>query len=190
MDTLLLHSQSSMASPKPKLKRPCCSPSLPSPDNQNHIPSSSSNFPWIDDMDSLLESILAVSDSSTVALNCSFDRLLDYRACDSEKADMIDRALKFGSVLLEAAKRSARKRSLLHNAVVWALPPDLTIKVLFRYSLFFVPFSSFFFEFLASFVLASVVVATLWLCPAAFFVVICCQNCRLCGTFHKFVPVN
>ncbi|CAI9107823.1 OLC1v1007290C2 [Oldenlandia corymbosa var. corymbosa] len=126
MDTLLLHCQS-MASPKPKLKRPCCSPSVPSPE-PNPVPNSYS-FSIDGDMDSLLESVLAVSDSSKVALNLSFDRLLDSRSCDSEKSDMIDRALKFGSVLVEAAKRSTRKRSLMHNAVVWALPSDLTIKV-------------------------------------------------------------
>lgn len=42
---------------------------------------------------------------------------------------MIERAMRLGSVLLEAGKRSARKRATMHNAVVWALPPDLTTKV-------------------------------------------------------------
>ncbi|KAL7593631.1 hypothetical protein Lser_V15G31675 [Lactuca serriola] len=38
-------------------------------------------------------------------------------------------ALNLSSVLLEACKRSARKRSSVHNASVWPLSPDLTIKV-------------------------------------------------------------
>lgn len=42
---------------------------------------------------------------------------------------MIERAMRLGSVLLEAGKRSARKRATMHNALVWALPPDLTTKV-------------------------------------------------------------
>ncbi|KAG5528935.1 hypothetical protein RHGRI_029555 [Rhododendron griersonianum] len=41
---------------------------------------------------------------------------------------MIKRAMKMGSVLLEARKRSAKKHATMHNAVVWALPPDLTTK--------------------------------------------------------------
>ncbi|KAL3531335.1 hypothetical protein ACH5RR_010657 [Cinchona calisaya] len=129
--TLLLspHCPASMASPKPKLKRPCCS-SSPSPDP---IPNPRvSNFTSNSNIDSILESLLALSDSTTssaLSLDLSFDRLLDSRASDSDKSDLIDRALRFGSVLLEAAKRSSRKRDSMHNAVVWALPPDLTIKV-------------------------------------------------------------
>lgn len=81
-------------------------------------------------MDRLLESFLGLSDSSsTLSLDLSFDRLLESRACDSDQNDMIERAMRLGSVLLEAGKRSARKRATMHNAVVWALPPDLTTKV-------------------------------------------------------------
>ncbi|KAL3506814.1 hypothetical protein ACH5RR_032196 [Cinchona calisaya] len=79
-------------------------------------------------MDSLLESLLALSDSSAFSLDLSFDRLLDSLASNSDKSDLIDRALNLGSVLLEAAKRSARKRASMHNALVWPLAPDLTIK--------------------------------------------------------------
>ncbi|XP_052170129.1 F-box protein At4g02733-like [Diospyros lotus] len=113
MDTLLVHSPS-MA------KRPCCSsdPLVANP-----------RVPKPDPMDSLLESFLGLSDSPPLSLDLSFDRLLDSRASDSDRNDMIDRAMRLGSSLLEAGKRSARKRATVHNAVVWALPPDLTIKV-------------------------------------------------------------
>ncbi|GFZ04739.1 hypothetical protein Acr_17g0003110 [Actinidia rufa] len=42
---------------------------------------------------------------------------------------MIDRDMRLGSAVLEVSRRSARKCATFHNAVVWALPPDLTIKV-------------------------------------------------------------
>ncbi|KAL3517585.1 hypothetical protein ACH5RR_020174 [Cinchona calisaya] len=122
-------SSNSMASPKPKLKRPCTSLN-PSPTNfPNHPPIPRVSNSNSSSMDSLLESLLALSDSSAFSLDLSFDRLLDSRASDSDKSDLIDRALNLGSVLLEAAKRSARKRASMHNALVWPLAPDLTIKV-------------------------------------------------------------
>ncbi|KAL3530327.1 hypothetical protein ACH5RR_009649 [Cinchona calisaya] len=113
-----------MASPKPKLKRPCTSLN-PSPTNfPNHPP-----IPRVSNSNSSsMDSLLALSDSSAFSLDLSFDRLLDSRASDSDKSDLIDRALNLGSVLLEAAKRSARKRASMHNALVWPLAPDLTIK--------------------------------------------------------------
>ncbi|KAL2238864.1 UNVERIFIED_CONTAM: hypothetical protein Sindi_1078100 [Sesamum indicum] len=115
MDTsLLLHRP---AAPKPKLKRPCCS----------HIPDSTRN-PNQNPLDALLESFLELSDSSAIALDLSFDRVLESKAYDSDKNDVIERALRLGSALTEAAKRSARRRASMHNAVVWALPSDLTIK--------------------------------------------------------------
>lgn len=43
--------------------------------------------------------------------------------------DLIDRALKMGSLLLDAAKHSSRKRAYNHNSIVWPLPPDLTFKI-------------------------------------------------------------
>ncbi|KAA8550855.1 hypothetical protein F0562_002539 [Nyssa sinensis] len=116
MDTLLLHCPS-MA------KRPCCA----SPDTSTINPGS--RVSKLDQMDRLLESFLDLSDTSTLTLDLSFDRLVESRTCDSDRNDMIERALRLGSVLLEAGKRSARKRASMHNAVVWALPPDLTIKV-------------------------------------------------------------
>ncbi|KAL0371302.1 UNVERIFIED_CONTAM: F-box protein [Sesamum angustifolium] len=116
MDTsLLLHRP---AAPKPKLKRPCCSPFPDSTRNPNQNP-----------LDALLESFLELSDSSAIALDLSFDRVLESKAYDSDKNDIIERALRLGSALTEAAKRSARRRASMHNAVVWALPSDLTIKV-------------------------------------------------------------
>ncbi|KAL3520691.1 hypothetical protein ACH5RR_018840 [Cinchona calisaya] len=106
-----------MASPKPKLKRPCTSLN-PSPTNfPNHPPIPGVSNSNSSSMDSLLESLLALSDSSAFSLDLSFDRLLDSRASDSDKSDLIDRALNLGSILLEAAKRSARKRASMHNAL-------------------------------------------------------------------------
>ncbi|KAI8522910.1 hypothetical protein RHMOL_Rhmol13G0033500 [Rhododendron molle] len=120
MDTLLLGCPSTA-------KRPCCTP--PSdPLLMTASPRISILKP--DPMDRLLESFLGLSDStSTLSLDLSFDRLLESRPCDSDQNDMIERAMRLGSVLLEAGKRSARKRATMHNAVVWALPPDLTTKV-------------------------------------------------------------
>lgn len=94
------------------------------------IPATPVSIPAVDDaiqLDSLLQSFLTLSDSSTTpSLNCAFDRLIE---SDSDESMMIERAIRLGSVLLEAGKRSARKRGSLHNAVVWPLPADLTIKV-------------------------------------------------------------
>ncbi|KAF7150666.1 hypothetical protein RHSIM_Rhsim02G0147100 [Rhododendron simsii] len=80
--------------------------------------------------DRLLEPFLGLAVStSTLYLDLSFDRLLESRPCDLDQNDMIERAMKMGFVLLEARKRSARKHATMHNAVVWALPPDLTTKI-------------------------------------------------------------
>ncbi|GAB4829504.1 hypothetical protein Ancab_019177 [Ancistrocladus abbreviatus] len=107
-------------------KRPCCSPvsvsHLPPPPppprlSREHL-----------DMDSLLETFLELSTSS-LSLDLSFEKLLESRASDAEQNQLIDRALSLGSLLLEAGKRSARKKASKHNSLVWALPPDLTIKV-------------------------------------------------------------
>ncbi|KAL6968315.1 hypothetical protein U1Q18_034119 [Sarracenia purpurea var. burkii] len=117
MDALLLHCPS-MA------KRPCCS----SPTDPQII-TSSTRVPKPDPLDRLLESFLGLSESSSISLDLCFDRLLDSKASDLGQSDMIERAMRLGSALLEAGKRSARKRATIHNAIVWALPPDLTIKV-------------------------------------------------------------
>lgn len=81
------------------------------------------------DIDSLLQTFLDLSHSSALSLDLSFERLLESKSSDSDQSQLIDRALNLGSALLEAANRSSRKRSSMHNSVVWPLPPDLTIKV-------------------------------------------------------------
>ncbi|XP_016515753.1 F-box protein At4g02760 [Nicotiana tabacum] len=126
MDTLLLRRQSpalAMEIPNPNPKRPCCSATS---GLNPKFTTSSNGFSSYIDHDVLLESFLGLSDSS---FDISFNRLLGSKASDSEQNDMINRALRLGSALLEAGKRSARARDSMHNAVVWALPSDLTIKV-------------------------------------------------------------
>ncbi|KAJ7972783.1 F-box family protein [Quillaja saponaria] len=108
MDTLL-HSPSSMA------KRPC-PPQNPRVQNLNQL-------------DHLLEAFLTLSDSPPLSIDLSLERLLESVPTDADQTLLIDRALNLGSILLEAAKRSSRKRASKHNSLVWALPPDLTIKV-------------------------------------------------------------
>nr|XP_043609415.1 F-box protein At4g02760-like [Erigeron canadensis] len=100
-------------------KRPC-SFTKPSSNSDQH--DSDHHF----NMDSLLTAFLALSDSPPSAIQASFDRLLD---SNSDQNELIQRALRLGSVLLEAANRSARICSSHHNAVIWPLSPDLTIKV-------------------------------------------------------------
>ncbi|CAN4098176.1 unnamed protein product [Withania somnifera] len=124
MDSLLLHRSSpAVETPTPSPKRPCFSSS--SGLNPNSTTSSNS-FKSYSDVDVLLQSFLGFPDSS---IDLSFDRILNSKASDSEQNDMINRALRLGSVLVEAGKRSARLRDSIHNAVVWVLPSDLTIKV-------------------------------------------------------------
>ncbi|KAL8530611.1 hypothetical protein ACS0TY_007588 [Phlomoides rotata] len=105
---------------KSKPKRPC-----PSPDpTRTPHPNADS-----DQLDALLESLLELPDPSAISLDLSIDRIIESRPCDFDKNDVIERALRLGSALTEAARRSARRRASMHNAVVWALPSDLTIKV-------------------------------------------------------------
>ncbi|KAJ9171971.1 hypothetical protein P3X46_015264 [Hevea brasiliensis] len=80
-------------------------------------------------VDNLLQTFLDLADSPALFIDLSFERLLDSFPCDADQSLLIDRALKLGSILLEAGKRSARKRSSKHNSLTWALPPDITIKV-------------------------------------------------------------
>ncbi|KAI3732397.1 hypothetical protein L1987_63602 [Smallanthus sonchifolius] len=118
MDTPSLPHGPSMA------KRTCCS------DPSNAKPPSTTSPELHNDRsenDLALESFLRVSDFDSI--NTSFDRLIESRSSDSDKNDLIQRALHLGCVLLEAGKHSDRKRSSVHNTVVWPLPPDLTIKV-------------------------------------------------------------
>ena len=127
MDThSLLHNPISMA------KRPCPS-QTPILQSQTPIqpppPPPPPPTPPLNQVDQLLESFLALSDPS-LSIDLSFDRLLDSRASsDSDQAQLIDRAVVLGSALLNAAKRSSRKRASSHNSLSWPLPPDLTIKV-------------------------------------------------------------
>lgn len=79
-------------------------------------------------MDRLLEAFLAPADPS-VALDISLERLLDARAEEVEKDQMIEGAMRMGIALLEVAKRAARRRAASHNSASWPLPPDLTVKV-------------------------------------------------------------
>ncbi|MCD9558860.1 hypothetical protein HAX54_016488 [Datura stramonium] len=108
---------------RPSPKRPCCNAA--SGLNPNFT-TSFNGFKSHIDIDVLLESFLGISDSS---FDLSFDRLLGSKASDSEQNDLINRALQLGSALVEAGRRSARMRASMHNAVVWALPSDLTINV-------------------------------------------------------------
>jgi hypothetical protein len=89
----------------------------------------------------LLYQFLSLSDRPSLSLNLSFENLLQSMPPDS---DLIDRALKMGSLLLDAAKHSSRKRASNHNSIVWPLPPDLTFKV-------YIPILHFFFHFYATF---------------------------------------
>lgn len=112
MDALF---QLQTSAPSSMAKRPC--------------PSQNPRIPTFTQMDLLLEAFLGLSDSSSICIDFSFERLLDSLPSDLDQTRLIDRALKMGTFLLEAGKRSARKRATKHNSVVWALPPDLTIKV-------------------------------------------------------------
>ncbi|KAL2953008.1 hypothetical protein AAZX31_19G143200 [Glycine max] len=75
-----------------------------------------------------LEAFLSLSDVASLSLDLSFERLLQSVPSDAD-SDLIDRALKMASLLLDAAKHSSRKRASNHNSLSWPLPPDLTIKV-------------------------------------------------------------
>ncbi|GLT36334.1 hypothetical protein SLA2020_107200 [Shorea laevis] len=77
----------------------------------------------------LLHSILSVSDSTSLSVDLSFDRLLESCSSDFDQSLLIDRALNLGSLLLNAANHSARKRASVHNSHAWPLPPDITIMV-------------------------------------------------------------
>ncbi|KAI4301248.1 hypothetical protein L6164_034543 [Bauhinia variegata] len=105
----LLHSPSSMA------KRPCPSQN-PRILNLNHV-------------DHVLETFLGLSEFPSLSIDLSLERLLDSMPTDSDQTLFIDRALKMGSMLLDAAKNSSRKRASKHNSFAWPLPPDLTVKV-------------------------------------------------------------
>ncbi|XP_010908931.2 F-box protein SKIP17 [Elaeis guineensis] len=120
MDPLLLSSSSSSSSSSSVPKRPC--PRDPLAAGGPRVPSD------LAAMDCLLEAFLSLSDPS-LALDLSLDRLIGSRVLESDKDRAIEGAIRVGSALLEAAKRSARKRAINHNSASWPLPADLTIKV-------------------------------------------------------------
>ncbi|KAL4572039.1 hypothetical protein LXL04_018807 [Taraxacum kok-saghyz] len=99
-------------------KRPCLSDNSPRASKRNY-----DQF----NTDVLLESLFAVSDSALI--DASLNGLVESRSTDSDQNDFIQRVLHLGSVFLEAGNRCARKHSSVHNALVWPLSPDLTIKV-------------------------------------------------------------
>ncbi|KAF7804748.1 F-box protein [Senna tora] len=109
MDTLLHGSSSSMA------KRPC--------------PSQNPRFQNLNHVDHLLEAFLGLTEFPSLSVHLSLERLLDSLPTDADQTLIIDRALKIGSMLLDAANHSSRKRASTHNSLAWPLPPDLTIKV-------------------------------------------------------------
>ncbi|XP_054813226.1 F-box protein At4g02760-like isoform X1 [Prosopis cineraria] len=111
MDTPVNSRSSSMA------KRPC------PPPNQNP------RFQNLNQVDQLLEDFLRLSEFPSLSLDLSLERLLSSLPTDADQTILINRALHMGSMLLDAAKHSSRKRASKHNSFVWPLPPDLTVKV-------------------------------------------------------------
>ncbi|KAF7818331.1 F-box protein [Senna tora] len=102
-------------SPSSMAKRPCSS----------HNP----RFQNLSQVDHLLDSFLALPEFPSLSLDLSLERLLSSLPTDADHSLLIDRALHMGSMLLDAAKHSSRKRASKHNSFAWPLPPDLTVKV-------------------------------------------------------------
>uniref|UniRef100_A0A2P2KCG8 F-box domain-containing protein n=4 Tax=Rhizophora mucronata TaxID=61149 RepID=A0A2P2KCG8_RHIMU len=114
--------------PTSMAKRPCSVPS--SAVTFSTITANPKRLPNMNhELDSLLQTFLCLADSPTLSLELSLERILESFPCDADQSLLTDRALKFGTILIEAAKRSARKRSSKHNSLTWPLPSDLTIKV-------------------------------------------------------------
>ncbi|MED6210341.1 hypothetical protein PIB30_063245 [Stylosanthes scabra] len=115
-------------------KRPCPSSSQ---DQNNarvvqgldHVEQVLHKFLCLDDDDSASSSPSSSSPCSSISLDLSLEKLLESSASDADRTVLIDRALRMGSMLLDAAKHSSRKRASKHNSLAWPLPPDLTIKV-------------------------------------------------------------
>lgn len=99
-------------------KRPCSITKAPPSDHY------SDQF----NIDTLLTSFLSLSDSP--AITTSFDRIVNSTSSDADRMTLITRAVNLGSVLIEAGNRVERRCSENHNADVWPLSPDLTVKVL------------------------------------------------------------
>ncbi|KAG9142749.1 hypothetical protein Leryth_005502 [Lithospermum erythrorhizon] len=152
-------SSSSSSPPNPKFKRPCCSSSPPNqttptlnppnpPPTSFSIPNSTPTTFTIpistpitfnnpnsalktlnNPIDFVLEAFLGLSDASSVAIDLAFDRILEATGAECDRNALIEKALVFGSRVVEAGKRAARKRDSAHNCVVWPLNSDLTVKV-------------------------------------------------------------
>uniref|UniRef100_A0A7N0SYE0 F-box domain-containing protein n=1 Tax=Kalanchoe fedtschenkoi TaxID=63787 RepID=A0A7N0SYE0_KALFE len=113
-------------------KRPCSA----SPDHHHHHhlhlhPHSARAVldpPMATPSDSLLAAFLDAFDAPP-SVHLAFDRLVESEDSDADREALIDRATRLGAALLEAGKRSARRRASALNSIIWPLPPDLTIKV-------------------------------------------------------------
>ncbi|XP_015948398.1 F-box protein SKIP17 [Arachis duranensis] len=115
-------------------KRPCPSSSQEQNNARvvqglDHVEQVLHKFLCLDDDDSTSSSPSPSSPCSSISLDLSLEKLLESSASDADRTVLIDRALRMGSMLLDAAKHSSRKRASKHNSLAWPLPPDLTIKV-------------------------------------------------------------
>ncbi|PWA37154.1 F-box domain, cyclin-like protein [Artemisia annua] len=90
-------------------------------------PRYSTSKPNYSTMDTLLESFINNTDHASI--DDSVDRIFESKSTDSEQNDFIQRAIDIGSVLLEAGNRLRCKQASVHNAFVWPLPVDVTVKV-------------------------------------------------------------
>ncbi|RWV89036.1 hypothetical protein GW17_00048840 [Ensete ventricosum] len=79
-------------------------------------------------MDRVLEALLALPDPS-VAFELSLEGLLESSLLEAEKDRLVECAIEAASAILEAARRSARRRASKHNSSSWPLSSDLTIRV-------------------------------------------------------------
>ncbi|CAL9074144.1 unnamed protein product [Musa acuminata var. zebrina] len=79
-------------------------------------------------MDRVLEALLALPDPS-VAFELSLEGLLESSLLEAEKDRLVESAIEAASAILEAARRSARRRASKHNSSSWPLSSDLTIRV-------------------------------------------------------------
>lgn len=76
--------------------------------------------------DQLMEMLLIILSSS---IERSLDTLIKSKVSQSNKEQVIKRALQHEGTLMETIYKSTRKLETKHNAKLWALPVDLTMKV-------------------------------------------------------------
>lgn len=79
-------------------------------------------------MDRVLEALLALPDPS-VDFELSLEGLLESSLLEAEKDRLVESAIEAASAILEAARRSSRRRASKHNSSSWPLSSDLTIRV-------------------------------------------------------------